>query len=73
MPPPTFKYEISRLETSDHTDGRVHFHGLLVTVSVIPRCISSLWLGILTSDTILVHRIQGCYNQNFVEMSVLVL
>ena len=38
---PLPKYEISRLETSGHTDGRVHFPGLLVTVPVVTRCISS--------------------------------
>ena len=41
MAPPTSKYEISIFETSDHTDGRVYFPGLLVTVPGGPGCISS--------------------------------
>ena len=34
-----FQYGIMGLETTDHTDGRVHFHGLIETVSVVPGCV----------------------------------
>ena len=34
--PPLSKYEIIEFETSEHTDGRVHFTGLIETVSDVP-------------------------------------
>ncbi len=41
LPPPLSQnnYEIMGLETSEHTDGRVHFTGLIETVSDVPEYI----------------------------------
>ena len=39
MPPPLSKCEILILESSEHTDDRIHFTEVIETVSDVPRCI----------------------------------
>ena len=69
-PPPLSKYEIIDLETSEHTESRVHFTGLTEGVSDVSGYIWGVWHDFLTSDLLVRQPNHVVRQPNFVKMSV---